>query len=106
MATMNKIYSDPIQKAQLLIEGLSRNREVLASQGYDLTYIDRLQYNVDELLREGQAVAEEEERLSIHRMKCHHILDHLKEDLLAGKAGIKLRFAQEEWPNYGVVDKR
>lgn len=103
---MNKIYSEPIEKAQTLIEGLKQNREFLATQGYDLSLIDSLQYDVTEMLREAQLIAEEEERVAQHRSKCHGILERLKSDLLRGKLGIKNRFSPEEWNQYGVTDKR
>ncbi len=103
---MNKIYSDPIEKAQLLIEGLKKNRSYLQTKGYDLSVIERLEQACEEMTREGEAVAAEEEALSKHRAQCHRILNRLKTDLLAGKGGIKQMFEQEQWSQYGVPDKR
>lgn len=103
---MNKIYSDPIEKAQLLIEGLQKNHSYLQTKGYDLSVIERLQKTCEELAREGEAVAAEEEALSRHRMQCHQILSRLKRDLLSGKGAIKQMFDQEQWSQYGVPDKR
>ena len=54
---MNKIYSDPIEKAQLLIEGLKKNRSYLETKGYDLSIIERLEKACEEMTREGEAVA-------------------------------------------------
>lgn len=103
---MNKIYSDPIEKAQLLIEGLKKNRSYLQTKGYDLSVIERLEKTCEELTREGEAVAVEEEALSRHRLQCHQILSRLKRDLLSGKGAIKEMFDQEQWSQYGVPDKR
>jgi len=103
---MNKIYSDPIEKARLLIEGLKKNRSYLQTKGYDLSVIERLEKACEEMTREGEAVAAEEEALSKHRAQCHHILSRLKTDLLAGKGAIKQMFDQEQWNQYGVPDKR
>ena len=103
---MNKIYSDPIEKAQLLIEGLKKNRSYLETKGYDLSVIERLEKACEEMTREGEAVAIEEEALSKHRVRCHSILSGLKRDLYAGKNGIKTMFDQEQWNQYGVPDKR
>ncbi len=103
---MNKIYSDPVEKAQMLIDGLKKNRSYLQTKGYDLSVIERLEKTCEEMIREGEAVAIEEEALSKHRAQCHQILDRLKTDLLSGKAGIKQMFDQEQWGQYGVPDKR
>lgn len=103
---MNKIYSEPIEKAQMLIEGLQKNHSYLQAKGYDLSIIERLQKTCEELAREGEAVAVEEEALSRHRMQCHQILGRLKHDLLSGKGAIKQMFDQEQWSQYGVPDKR
>ena len=103
---MNKIYSDQIEKARLLIDGVNKNRDYLASKGYDLSIIGTLERDIEEMQREGEAVAREELALSEHRSRCHAILDRFKDDLLAGKAGIKNRFDQEQWSRYGVPDKR
>ncbi len=103
---MNKIYSDPIEKAQLLIEGLKKNRSYLETKGYDLSVIERLEKACQEMTREGEAVAAEEEALSKHRAQCHTILTGLKRDLYSGKSAIKQMFDQEQWALYGVPDKR
>ncbi len=103
---MNKIYSDPIEKAQMLIEGLKKNRSYLQTKGYDLSVIERLEKACEEMTREGEAVAAEEEALSKHRAQCHNILNRLKTDLLSGKGAIKQMFEQEQWSQYGVPDKR
>ena len=103
---MNRIYSDPIEKAKMLVEGLKKNRSYLATKGYDLSVIERLEKYIVEMSREGEAVAAEEEALSKHRNQCHIILNNLKADLSAGKNGIKQLFDQEQWSQYGVADRR
>jgi len=103
---MNKIYSDQIEKARLLIDGVKKNRDFLASKGYDLSIVETLEKDIEEMQREGEAVAREEAALSEHRAKCHAILDRFKENLISGKAGIKSRFEQEKWLKFGVPDKR
>lgn len=103
---MNQIYSNPIEKARILIEGLQKNQAYLQSKGYDLSIIERLQKDCEDLAREGEAVAREEAILSKHRAECHVILDRLRETLLTGKGAIKQMFDQEQWQKYGVIDKR
>lgn len=103
---MNKIYSDQIEKAHLLIDGLNKNRTLLASKGYDLSVIEKLKAECQAMQKEGEAIAIEEAQLSEHRTECHIILDRLKTLISEGKSGIKTRFDQEKWLQYGVPDKR
>lgn len=103
---MNRIYSDPIEKSRLLAEGLKKNREFLASKGYDLSLIEKLEQDCEKLAVEGEAIAREEAALSQHRKQCHVILNRLRSNLLGGKGEIKRLFEQEDWVKYGVHDKR
>lgn len=103
---MNQIYSTPIEKAKMLIEGLKKNRAFLQTKGYDLSIIERLEQDCEVLTREGEAIAREEAALSKHRAECHIVLDRLRENLLNGKGSIKQMFDQGQWQKYGVSDKR
>lgn len=103
---MNQIYSNPIEKAQTLIEGLKRNQAFLKAKGFDVAVIEHLEKDCETLTREGEAIAREEAALSKHRNECHIILDRLRENLFAGKGAIKQMFDQEQWQKYGVHDKR
>lgn len=103
---MNQIYSNPIQKAQVLIEGLEKHKSFLQAKGYDITVIERLKKDCEQLSREGEAVAREEAALSKHRSECHIILERLRENLLSSKGAIKEMFDQDQWHQYGVSDKR
>lgn len=103
---MNQIYSDPIQKAQLLISSLKKHSSYLQTQGYDLSVIERLEALCEEMTREGEALAAEEEAVAKHRNECHVVLTHLREELQNGKGGIKQLFPHSQWLQYGVPDKR
>lgn len=103
---MNQIYSTPIEKAQMLVEGLKKNRSFLKAKGYDISIIEQLEKDCEILTREGEAIAREEEALSKHCAECHEILDRLRNNLLSGKGAIKQMFEQNQWSQYGVADKR
>lgn len=103
---MNQIYSQPIEKAELLSKGLKNHRAFLQQKGYDTSIIERLEHDSQELSREAEILAAEEAALASHRAKCHAILERLKEDITNGKNGIKSRFDMSEWPLYGITDKR
>ena len=103
---MNRIYSEQIEKAQMLSEGFKKNKATLQSQGFDLSIIERLEQDCELMAREGELIAAEEEALSKHRAACHVILNRLKDNIASGKGYIKHTFEQEQWNQYGVPDKR
>ena len=103
---MNRIYSEQIEKAKMLSEGLKNHKDFLKSQGFDLSLIEKLDQDCELMAREGELIAAEEEALSKHRAACHAILNRLKSNLFSGKGYIKQKFEQEQWSQYGVPDKR
>lgn len=103
---MNQIYSTPIQKAEMLIDGLKKNKTYLQAKGFDISVIEQLEQDCKVLTREGEAIAREEAALSKHRAECHIVLDRLRENLLRSKGSIKQMFDQDQWSKYGVADKR
>lgn len=103
---MSLIYRAQIDKAKTLVEGLKNNRSFLSAKGFDVSIIERLDKHIEELTRESEALAIEEQALSQHRVLCHNMLDHLKYDLNIGKTSIKNMFDMEQWQQYGVTDKR
>ncbi len=103
---MNRIYSEQIEKALALAEGLKKNSATLKAQGFDLSLIEKLEQDCEIMAREGEAIAAEEEALSEHRSACHVVLSRLKTNFFSGKGFIKQNIEQEQWNNYGVPDKR
>lgn len=103
---MNRIYSEQIEKAQMLSEGLKKNKATLQAMGFDISLIEKLDEDCELMAKEGELIAAEEEALSKHRAACHVILNRLKTNLFSGKGYIKQKFEQEQWNNYGIPDKR
>lgn len=103
---MNRIYSEQIERATMLAEGLKKNSEMLQSAGFDLSLIEKLEQDCQLMAREGEAIAAEEEALSKHRTACHIILSRLKSNLFLGKGYIKQNVDQNHWNDFGVPDKR
>lgn len=103
---MNRIYSEQIEKALMLAEGLKKNGAALKAKGFDLSLIEKLEQDCEVMAREGEAIAAEEEALSKHRAACHIILSRLKSNVFSGKGYIKQNIEQELWNQYGVPDKR
>lgn len=103
---MNRIYSEQIEKALMLSEGLKKNSDALKAKGFDLSVIESFEKDCELMAREGEAIAAEEEALAKHRAACHVILSRLKANFFSSKGFIKQNFDQEQWNKYGVPDKR
>lgn len=103
---MNRIYSEQIERALALAEGLKKNADKLQAQGFDISLIEKLEQDCELMAREGEAIAVEEEALAKHRTDCHVILSRLKTNFFTGKGYIKQNYQQEQWAEYGVPDKR
>mgnify|MGYP003291731285 CR=1 FL=1 len=103
---MNRIYSEQIERALALAEGLKKNSAALQAKGFDLSLIEKLEQDCELMAREGEAIAAEEEALAKHRAACHVILSRLKTNFFNGKGYIKQNYLQDQWADYGVPDKR
>ena len=102
---MNKIYSDPIEKAQALIDGVKKMNGVLREKGVNVD-VDKLQLLSSALLEDGQAQEAAEEQLRLVREKAHASLSELKDVYTSIKTPIKQMFPQEEWLAFGIMDKK
>lgn len=105
IVTMNKIYSDPLFKAESLSEGIAKHPEELLKKGIrpDTEQLKQ----ICEALRQAAIEQEAAERtLSEKRAKAHDLLERLKNLYNDTKAPIKANFAPEEWSRFGCPDKR
>lgn len=102
---MNKIYLEPIAKAQSLVAGVKVQADVLQKKGISID-VDRLQQLCQAL--ENAAVAQDsaEEKLKEARAVAHNCLEELKGFFIECKAPIKQNFTPECWLSFGVVDKK
>lgn len=102
---MNKIYSEPILKAESLAEGVKKQAEVLAKKGICID-ADMLSAACRALEQAGEAQDAAEAKLKEAREAAHACLEKLKEVFNASKAPIKQNFPPEVWLSFGVQDKK
>lgn len=102
---MNKIYSDPIAKAESLVEGVKKQAELLAKKGITID-VGRLSAACRELENAAAVQEEAEARLKEARNAAHSKLEALKEIFAASKAPVKQKFPPEMWLSFGLQDKK
>lgn len=102
---MNKIYLEPIVKAESLVEGVKKQADLLAKKGI-VVDADRLSVACRALVQAGEAQDAVEAKLKEAREKAHASLEELKELFNASKAPIKQNFPPEVWLSFGIQDKK
>jgi hypothetical protein len=102
---MNKIYSEPIAKAESLAKGIKQQAEMLARKGICID-ADRLSAACCALEQAGRAQDAVEATLKEAREAAHARLNELKELFNATKVPIKQGFAPEMWNVFGIMDKK
>lgn len=102
---MNKIYLEPITKAENLMDGVKSQQDKLAKSGViiDVQHIDMLCRSLEEA---GRLQDEAEAALKVQREKAHACLDRLKEAYIEAKTPIKQNFPPESWALFGLMDKK
>lgn len=102
---MNKIYLEPMQKAESLIKGFKAQAEALSKKGI-VADVDKLQQLCNALADAGAAQDEAEARLKEARAVAHDCLTALKECYTEMKTPVKQSFPPEVWLSFGLVDKK
>ena len=102
---MNKIYLEPIAKAQSLVAGVKAQADVLQKKGI-VVDVERLQALCSSLEQAGAAQDAAEEALKEARAVAHNCLEELKACYSDSKSPIKQCFPPETWLSFGVPDKK
>ena len=102
---MNKIYLEPIAKAQSLVAGVKAQADVLQKEGI-VVDVERLQALCSSLEQAGAAQDAAEEALKEARAVAHNCLDELKACYSDSKNPRKQCFPPETWLSFGVQDKK
>ena len=102
---MNKIYQEPIAKAESLVEGVKKQADALAKRGIVID-AERLSMACHALHQASEAQDVAEAKLKEARDAAHACLEELKELFNASKAPIKQNFAPELWLSFGIQDKK
>ena len=103
---MSKVYSEKVEKAQSLANGLKRNFDKVKSLGIT----DEQILNLMKLAEETAAMSKELDALrEVVKQKASAAnakLTELTQQLQLAKQVIKTNFDQLSWVNFGIVDKR
>jgi len=103
---MSKVYSEKVEKAQSLANGLKRNFDKVKSLGIT----DEQILNLMKLAEETAAMSKELDALrEVVKQKASAAnakLTELTQQLQLAKQVIKTNFEQLSWVNFGIVDKR
>lgn len=102
---VNKIYSDPIEKAKMLIACVEKQKNILQGKGI-LIDIFSLQEACERLEEAGNKQALVESELKILREDAHLKLNVLKTLYTEFKTPIKQNFSPETWSIFGLPDKK
>ena len=102
---MNKIYSEPILKAESLVEGVKTQADLLAKKGIVID-VDALSAACRALEQAGAGQYVAEAKLKEAREAAHVKLEELKALFIVSKSPIKQNFPPEVWLSFGVLDKK
>lgn len=102
---MNKIYSEPLSKAESLINGVRKQADTLAKKGIAVD-VDALIAACRALEHAGAEQVAAEAKLKEVRDAAHSALEELKTVFNDSKAPIKQNFPPEVWLSFGLLDKK
>lgn len=103
---MSKVYSEQVQKAQMLAAGLRKNYEQVKSRGISSEQIAKLEEDAKEAARMNEEVEALRAEVSAKAARANKKLTEMKNNMQDAKQIIKRCFDQEKWIDFGVMDKR
>lgn len=103
---MSKTYSEQITKVQLLTTGLKKNIELVKNKGLDEHFIRKLEAEI--VLAAGYNKETEQLRIDLRKktIQANQKLAEVKQMVKEAKKVIKGDFAQTQWKEFGIIDKR
>ncbi|BEG98763.1 hypothetical protein [Bacteroides sedimenti] len=103
---MSKTYSEQITKVQLLTTGLKKNIELVKNKGLDEHFISKLEAEI--VLAAGYNKETEQLRIDLRKktIQANQKLAEVKQMVKEAKKVIKGDFAQTQWKEFGIIDKR
>ncbi len=103
---MSKVYSEQVQKAQMLAAGLRKNYELVKNRGISSEQIAQMEEDAKEATRMNEEVEVLRAEVSAKAARANKKLTELKNNMQNAKQIIKRCFDQEQWQNFGIMDKR
>ena len=103
---MSKVYSEQVQKAQMLAAGLRKNYELVKNRGISSEQIAQMEKDAKEAARMNEEVVVLRAEVGAKAARANKKLTELKNNMQNAKQIIKRCFDQEQWQDFGVMDKR
>ena len=103
---MSKVYSEQVQKAQMLAAGLRKNYELVKNRGISSEQIAKIEKDAKEAARMNEEVEVLRAEVGAKAARANKKLTELKNNMQNAKQIIKRCFDQEQWQDFGVMDKR
>ena len=103
---MSKVYSEKVEKAQSLANGLKRNFDKVKSLGITEELIQNLVKLAEETAVMSNELDDLREVVKQKVSAANAKLMELTQQLQLAKQVIKTNFEQLSWVNFGIADKR
>lgn len=103
---MSITISNEIAKAQFLAEGLRKKIDLVRGKGLDETFICKLETSYQELKTCDEELEAYKKELRERVKENNAKLADLKAQMLIARKTVKANFAQVEWIEFGVQDKK
>ncbi|MBE6263471.1 MAG: hypothetical protein E7104_05840 [Prevotella sp.] len=103
---MSKTIDLQIEKSNTLIKALKHRFSDVSSKGVKMGDLEELRVLVEKLEESGKKTDEYRERYSIQVHTTNNILAQVKEKYKDIKDIIRVNYSQDQWINFGVLDKR
>lgn len=103
---MSKVYSEKVEKAQSLANGLKRNFDKVKSLGITEELIQNLVKLAEETTVMSNELDDLREVVKQNASAANAKLMELTQQLQLAKQVIKINFEQLSWVNFGIADKR
>jgi hypothetical protein len=103
---MSKTYSEQVEKAVMLAEGVKNNFNLVKDKGISMDDIELLLKQAKEVKEASEEVDELRANLSAKSAVAQKKLADIKNQMLAVKRIIKMNFDQLKWQKFGIADKR
>lgn len=103
---MSKVYLEQVQKAQMLVDGLRKNYELIKGFGVSQEQLELLEKDAETAAGYNKELdtlrAEVSQKASVANKK----LAEVKTSIMELKQIVKRNFPQEQWQLFGITDKR
>lgn len=103
---MSKILEEQVQKAQMLVDGLKKNREQVKARGVTDGQIAELEQKAEQLKAMNEEVERLRDELSRKSKAANRQMMETKGKLMELKHFVKRYFEPGHWRDLGVPDKR